>query len=64
MKDLKQHNLEQVQEALGEVNRYYFGIANGRPPLEGKNGESELILFYILNGGAVDFRNRNQQGTL
>jgi hypothetical protein len=61
---MKNWNIEQIKEALGEVNRYYFGLANKRPPKEGREGEVELILYYIDNGGAEGFRKRNQQGIL
>lgn len=54
--NLKEHNQLQIKEALGEVNRYYFWVVNKRDP---KN-DTELILFYIENGGAKDFRERQR----
>jgi hypothetical protein len=49
---LKEWNAKQIEEALSDVNRYYFFLKYGRPA---KN-DQELILYYIEFGGARDFR--------
>lgn len=46
--------LQHRDEATGEVNRYYFGLAHGR---EARSDE-ELLIYYVENGGASDFRRR------
>ena len=47
-------NKEQIDEALGKVNRYFFWLKYQREPLD----DNELVLFYIEQGGASGFRNR------
>ena len=51
---LLERNIQQIADACGEVNRYYFGITNGRQP----KGSDELILYYCENGGALGFAMR------
>jgi hypothetical protein len=43
----------QIEEMLGEVNRWYAGEALHRPA-----SDSEAVLYYIEHGGAADFRKR------
>ena len=52
---LQEWNQRQIDEARGEVNRYFFHEHYGR------NAESddELILYYIEFGGASHYRNEN-----
>jgi hypothetical protein len=57
---LQHTNNLQIQEAIGEVNRYYFFITHNREPYD----LNELILFYIENGGATGFRERYEKGAL
>jgi len=52
--DLKQYNLAQLKEALGDDNRWFFFKTHNRNP----NNDTELILHYIENGGATGFRER------
>ena len=55
IEDLRKWNEEQLKEALGNDNRYYFYLKYGRPA----ENNNELLLHYILEGGAVGFRQRN-----
>jgi len=50
--NLKRWNQEQIAEALGDVNRYFFWLKNRREP----NDDNELLLYYIENGGALHKR--------
>jgi hypothetical protein len=56
---LKEWNAKQIAEALSSDNRYFYWLATG------KSGDTatdtELIIFYINNGGASGFRERNKQ---
>jgi hypothetical protein len=47
--------IKQKEEALSDLNRYYFGIENGRAPIN----DEELIVYYASNGGARDFFKKN-----
>lgn len=52
---LREWNAFQIKEALSDINRYFFFLKYGR------NGtDAELILYYIENGGAKDFKKNNQ----
>ena len=53
---LKEWNAKQIEEALSEVNRYYYWLRYGKPA----ESDATLIIFYIENGGASGFRERNQ----
>lgn len=44
----------QLEEARGDVNRYYFWLAHGR---EAEN-DRELLAYYVGSGGAENFRLR------
>lgn len=48
-------NLKQEVEALGAVNRYYFFMKYSR----NAETDEELVRFYIENGGATGFAERN-----
>jgi hypothetical protein len=58
--NLKRWNLEQwkqiKEEANSSDNKYYFGLANGRSA----QNEDELIIYYILNGGALKWRKEHE----
>ena len=54
---LKEWNTLQIAEALGEVSRYFFWKHHNRDPFD----NDELVLFYILNDGARNFREKNKQ---
>lgn len=45
----------QMREMLGDLNRYYASLVLGHPP-----NDSEAVMHYIFNGGAVDFRRRHE----
>lgn len=47
-------NKKQIDEALSDVNRYYFWEKYGRQPID----DSELVEYYIFSGGAVNFAGR------
>lgn len=49
--------LRQRQESLSELNRYYFGLAHGRPARD----DEELLAYYVESGGARDFRLREEE---
>jgi hypothetical protein len=48
-------NKKQLDEALGEVNRYYFWEKYQREPFD----RTELILYYVEAGGALNFARKN-----
>ena len=52
--ELARNNQRQVEEALGPENRYFAWLATGRCDLT----DSELMLYYIANGGAEGHRER------
>jgi len=53
---LKEWNAFQIKEALSDTNRYFYWLRYGT------NGtDAQLLLFYIENGGARDFK-QNHQG--
>lgn len=54
---LQEWNAMQIAEALGDVNRYFFWQKNNRDPLD----NDELVIFYILNGGAKHYRDNHKQ---
>lgn len=48
----------QVQEAMGELNRYYCSKHYGK-----EISDPEILLrYYIKNGGSKDFREKTKQG--
>lgn len=49
-------NKKQIEEALSDMNRYYFWKNRGREPFD----NTELILFYIEQGGARDFAQKQK----
>jgi hypothetical protein len=49
-------NLRQIIEALGCENRYYFFQHYKREAY----ADEELMIFYIQQGGAVNYRKRRQ----
>lgn len=52
--NLSEWNRRQIEEALGDVNRYYFWQKYGR------NGTNEeLARYYCQCGGAEGFARRN-----
>jgi hypothetical protein len=55
---LKHWNTEQLQEALGSDNKWFFCEKYKRQPKD----NNELILYYIENGGANAFRVKNKKG--
>jgi hypothetical protein len=56
--NLKEWNRRQIAEALGEVNRYFFGIVTGKNPKDAT--EDELVEFYATHGGARDFAKKHR----
>jgi len=56
---MNQHewNCRQIDEALSADNKYYFWLANGRP----HNNVDELLEYYVNNGGAKGFAERNRK---
>lgn len=54
--NLKDWNKKQIDEALGDVNRYYFWKKYGR------NGtDEELMRYYCQCGGAEGFAKRHEK---
>lgn len=53
---LKEWNAKQIEEALSDLNRYYYFLKYGKPA----ECDADLIIYYINNGGASGFRERNQ----
>jgi hypothetical protein len=51
--NIQRRNAEQIGIALGEVNRYYFGLKHNRPPKDGHEGEQELLLYFIEQGAKI-----------
>jgi hypothetical protein len=51
--NIKKRNQEQIKMALGEVNRYYFGLHYNRAPKEGHEGEAELLAYFIEFGAEI-----------
>ena len=49
----RQRNSEQIKMALGDVNRYYFAEHYGRSAKEGKEGEDELLIYFITYGSGI-----------
>jgi len=54
--NLKDWNRAQVEEALGEVNAYYYWQRYGR-----QGTHQELLLYYAQCGGASGFAKRNEK---
>lgn len=50
-------NKSQISEALSSSNRYFFWLKYQRKPLD----DSELVLFYIEQGGAKNFRQNHRK---
>lgn len=57
---LRKRLAEQVEEALSDVNRYFFWQSRGRTAL----ADSELIMYYIENGGSENYAKRLQEKDL
>ena len=53
--DLQQRMRAQAEEALGEVNVYYYKLNN---PWVLSPSPNQLLEWYIKNGGAVGYRVR------
>jgi len=49
---LVEWNGRQIEEALSELYRCHFWLSNCRDPID----DQELILYYIENKGAIDYR--------
>lgn len=47
----------QIQEALGDFNRWCAGERLGHPPTD-----NEALDHYLHNGGPEDFARREQEG--
>ena len=55
--ELQNHLQQQVEEALGEVNRWYCSQAMGY-----NVSDPEILLkYYIKNGGAEGYRKRHEE---
>jgi hypothetical protein len=55
----RERNLEQITEALGEVNRYYFWIETGKNSEEAS--PNDLLMFYILHQGAKHYAENHKE---
>lgn len=51
--DLAASNARQMEEARSDDNKYFFFLRYGR-----EGTESELMIYYIDNGGATGHRQR------
>ena len=54
--NLKDWNQKQIDEALCDVNRYYYWRKYNR-----NGSDQELLLYYAYCGGAEGFAKRNEK---
>ena len=53
--NLKEWNLKQIEESKSDVNKYFFWKKYGR-----EGTDKELLLYYIENGGGMDFAKKHE----
>ncbi len=56
-KQLAENNQHQIDEALGDNNRYFASRFYKKEITD----ESELVIYYITHGGAAAYRKRVSQ---
>ena len=55
----RERNLEQITEALGEVNRYYYWRETGKNSEEASL--NDLLMFYISHEGAKHYAENHKE---
>ena len=55
----KVRNLDQITEALGSTNRYYYWLETGKNSEEVDH--NELLAFYISHDGAKHYAEKHKE---
>ncbi|MFA6098083.1 MAG: hypothetical protein WCV50_04765 [Patescibacteria group bacterium] len=60
-KEVLDNNLHQIEEALGDDNRYFANQYYQEHFSRNTENDTEVILYYINNGGAKGHRQRMEE---